>query len=722
MRISEALLNESIVGDLRNSIVRGLKPEYGPGTEAYENILKRFDQTARWGKANLKKSNDQVDNAKIVWMLQWLVLDSKVHFLDQGLNLPSADLYTDKEKEKIKKQASSKNVRIGDTSVRDIWPGGSYNQWVTAYEHFRNHDGIGNRIRELNFKPETTPNQALEVMQNIESDWIIKLKDDERALPHSGSIKDMDTGEEGSWRELYTEFIKFPDGSAWFDLDREFCSQEGKSMGHCGNTASWEKGDTILSYRIPHQNKPGYFTPHLTFIMDANSFLGEMKGYANKKPSKKYHEVIKTLLMDDRIAGVKGGGYLPEENFSVWDLDDGAELVKKKTMLAGDNLEKYMFEVGLDEGFETLVGARLGEDTVFEIEDRDWASKANKGNYLYKVDVKLTDTYNNFAELIDAEFHDSPYNLLLKYHRTSDAVPWDTSESAQAMAEGDQDNIQERFERIMQYSPPAVSRFIIEELAHYSGDDPSKIEDNIWEYLQNHGGEFSDWITGATSEAVINGFEGGIYDEIRNQAVHHIEGRENNYFGWGAKEAELTIKTEKPGRFDLHDNKMYITAPLMEMVEIIQDMEGDGEQLPSDWWSGYAVESDDLETFSQENIMENISWDYITAIKDFSQSMMHSPNLHDGEAFHEKYDRIRQGKGDPLYNMTANRLESIEKTGKALSNESHKPKGKRKLFKLAQMLTNTNSEKAHAKLHKVCARLGLSADQCHAITSKAGYT
>ena len=212
MRISEALLNESIVGDLRNSIVRGLKPEYGPGTEAYENILKRFDQTARWGKANLKKSNDQVDNAKIVWMLQWLVLDTKVHFLDQGLNLPSADLYTDKEKEKIKKQASSKNVRIGDTSVRDIWPGGSYNQWVTAYEHFRNHDGIGNRIRELNFKPETTPNQALEVMQNIESDWIIKLKDDERALPHSGSIKDMDTGEEGSWRELYTEFIKFPDG------------------------------------------------------------------------------------------------------------------------------------------------------------------------------------------------------------------------------------------------------------------------------------------------------------------------------------------------------------------------------------------------------------------------------------------------------------------------------------------------------------------------------
>ena len=75
-------------------------------------------------------------------------------------------------------------------------------------------------------------------------------------------------------------------------------------------------------------------------------------------------------------------------------------------------------------------------------------------------------------------------------------------------------------------------------------------------------------------------------------------------------------------------------------------------------------------------------------------------------------------------NITSQKYDRLksEKAGKALSNESHKPNSKRKVFNIAQALTNTNSEKAHAKLHKVCARLGLSADQCHAITSKAGYT
>ena len=31
--------------------------------------------------------------------------------------------------------------------------------------------------------------------------------------------------------------IKFPDGSAWFNLNRSQCTEEGESMGHCGNVA-----------------------------------------------------------------------------------------------------------------------------------------------------------------------------------------------------------------------------------------------------------------------------------------------------------------------------------------------------------------------------------------------------------------------------------------------------------------------------------------------------
>ena len=55
MRVTEFLV-ESIVGDLRNSIVRGLKPEYGPGTDVHEKILQGFDRTAKYAKESFTKN------------------------------------------------------------------------------------------------------------------------------------------------------------------------------------------------------------------------------------------------------------------------------------------------------------------------------------------------------------------------------------------------------------------------------------------------------------------------------------------------------------------------------------------------------------------------------------------------------------------------------------------------------------------------------------------
>ena len=721
MRVTEFLV-ESIVGDLRNSIVRGLKPEYGPGTDVHEKILQGFDRTAKYAKESFTKNGGQVDNAKVVWALQWYVLDTKIDYVSSTVIASYSSMYTDKEVEKVKKTASKKGLTIGK---QNIWPGGGPTDWFMAYDHFVGTHGITNRVQNMNFDPNATPREVHRELQQIENDWLQSLKDDKRAIQHTGKMTDMDTGKEGEWREVYDVMMTFKNGGAWFNLNRQHCEKEGESMGHCGNRAAFDADDTIYSYRTPAKEKPGFWIPHLTFIYNTRTgMLGEMKGYGNKKPSSKYHSEIEALLTSPWVKeGIKGGGYLPEENFSVWDLDNAKELVAKKPLLAGDNLEKYMFEIGLDKGFEKLVKARLGEDTVFEIEDSEWAAKANKGNYLYKVDVRLTDIYDNFNELVNAEFHDSPYNLLLKHGYSSDGSQWSAEEVAQVLAEDHMDNIPRYFELIMQFSPPAVNRIIVEELAHYSGKDPSEVEDNIWEYLQNHGGEFSDWIVDATREAVVNGYESGIYHEIRTQAVYHIEGRENNYFGWGAKEAELTIKPEKPGRWDLDDNKMYITAPLMEVIEIMQDMENDGE-LTNDWWSGYAVESDDLETFSQENIMDNVSWDHITAIQDFSQSMMHAPDLHNGEAFHEKYDRIRQGKGDPLYNMTAKKVESEENWKPILDedgNDYMTPLIK-KLNKIVK--TKKQSKSEHDNIHRLAQLAGIKNPDktVHKVLKKRGYT
>jgi hypothetical protein len=103
-------------------------------------------------------------------------------------------------------------------------------------------------------------------------------------------------------------------GWKWVSLGDGYCPIEAKSMGHCGNEGA-KPGDDILSLRDPE----GY--PRLTFIVN-DGMLGEMKGRANTKPKKDYHPAIVELLKHDEIKHVVGGGYLPEMNFKLNDLDD----------------------------------------------------------------------------------------------------------------------------------------------------------------------------------------------------------------------------------------------------------------------------------------------------------------------------------------------------------------------------------------------------------------
>lgn len=120
-------------------------------------------------------------------------------------------------------------------------------------------------------------------------------------------------------------------------------------MGHCGNTATPKEGDRILSFRTKASG--GKQRPHLTFILDENGYLGEMKGRANEKPSEKYHPYIIDLLQKDFVKGIKGGGYLPESNFSITDLDQeqmNALISKKSSLIAPE--EAYIYAVEKVEG------------------------------------------------------------------------------------------------------------------------------------------------------------------------------------------------------------------------------------------------------------------------------------------------------------------------------------------------------------------------------------
>ena len=91
MKIFEALLlNESIVDDLRNSLVKGLLPDHGLGTKTYDNLLKEFEKVASWAKNRLRKGEAEdsaVDNSKVVWLLTWFVLDPPRHGPGCGVGL-----------------------------------------------------------------------------------------------------------------------------------------------------------------------------------------------------------------------------------------------------------------------------------------------------------------------------------------------------------------------------------------------------------------------------------------------------------------------------------------------------------------------------------------------------------------------------------------------------------------------------------------------------------
>lgn len=158
-----------------------------------------------------------------------------------------------------------------------------------------------------------TPDQLTTGFGQIETEWKRNL---------SQTI-DMEGDEQA---EL---IMAFPDGFAWFNLHRSVCDAEAEAMGHCGNAASRE--GTILSLR--HKVNKGNRTlwrPVATFILDDDGYLGEMKGRGNDKPVEDYHPYIVALLKHDMIKGINGGGYKPENNFSLADLSyDEREAVKK---------------------------------------------------------------------------------------------------------------------------------------------------------------------------------------------------------------------------------------------------------------------------------------------------------------------------------------------------------------------------------------------------------
>ena len=172
-----------------------------------------------------------------------------------------------------------------------------------------------------------------------------------------------------------TVIIQYENGAQWLNLNKSYCDLEARSMGHCGNSAagSYRTDDRILSFRTIEMNpvtKKKAWVPHLTFILDPDTgMLGEMKGRNNQKPDKKYHGVIVDLLRLPIIKGIKGGGYLAENNFMLNDLPEevAEQLVEEKPELADLQFLHRKFGAS-DERTRNKVFSLLNENELPNVE------------------------------------------------------------------------------------------------------------------------------------------------------------------------------------------------------------------------------------------------------------------------------------------------------------------------------------------------------------------
>lgn len=251
--------------------------ETSPEKEA--TMHRSVDNLIQWAKRIFKGNN-----AWIVWWLRWLRVS-----IEHEYNLPG-----------FERDWSEMKKKNPDLTESDIPTGYGRMHQQNDLTHFMSlpDNVVGD------FRPSyESIKSVIAELKDRENEW--KAKSKGVALkPSKGDRILIDLG--GGW--------------AWWFLNRSSCSDEANAMGHCGNGGSTDDTERILSLRKETSN--GQWTPHLTFILDERGYLGEMKGRGNSKPNPKYYPYIVKLLENPIIKGIKGGGFLSENNFNLNDLPE----------------------------------------------------------------------------------------------------------------------------------------------------------------------------------------------------------------------------------------------------------------------------------------------------------------------------------------------------------------------------------------------------------------
>jgi hypothetical protein len=310
---------------------------------------------------------------RIIWFLRFFRLEVIPLLSDEILSQLGEEEYNrllnwrEKEKAKLEQKIG------GEVSELEVL----HRQFIQELGHFISLADMVPEINSYVFNNQT-PSEVYNDLREIEERWQEEQKEKNNILQK---------------KEEHSILISFPDGSAWFNLNTASCSDEAEAMGHCGNEYNPNYEDTILSFRTP---KNGGWVPHLTFILSEHGYLGEMKGRANEKPSKKYHPYIIALLKSKAINGIRGGGYAPENNFSIFDLEENTvkQLLDMKPQLA--TIREVIKNYGLSPSLMKRVEDDCNDIFKFDIIHKKMAEEGRLHGdgstlYLYNENYDLED-------------------------------------------------------------------------------------------------------------------------------------------------------------------------------------------------------------------------------------------------------------------------------------------------------------------------------------------
>ncbi len=334
---------------------------------------------------------------------------------------------------------------------------------------------------------------------------------------------------EGKWKEKLdstledndsTIIIDFKNGWCWVNTEKAYCTKEAKAMGHCGNSPRADSGDHLLSLRKKVEmgrDKDGKevvrWEPHLTFILSRYGMLTEMKGRGNEKPVARYHSMIIALLENDLVEGIVGGGYMPENNFSLNDLapEVRESLIEKKPEL-GTLLDMYE-KRGLDSAVKSRLESILsnftgdygsnrleihdydGDEVILEhwdnmaafIRDKDYEDKAGIEN-IYNVSELdfneiewLSDALHNdegdalidMLDLAESSSEDDEYTRVKKFQiELARKTGVDQDDAVNALVHIFPKSIMKVFEHVREYAQEQATRDL--------RSIPNKIQMDFW--------------------------------------------------------------------------------------------------------------------------------------------------------------------------------------------------------------------------------------------------